>query len=177
MAAAGQELTSPSGDALRFLQTSAETGGALLEVEATYVPGGSPPPEHYHPFQTEYFEVLSGTLETRIGGVTAIYGSGDRFEVPPGVVHTMHNSGDGVVRLRWQTKPALRTEEFFESVWGLSGERLGSVRRLLWLAVIVRTYHREFRLARPPYTVQVAALGLLAALGKLANRRSPKMPS
>jgi len=39
-----------------------------LEVEGTWGPGGSPPPKHFHPAQDERFEVLEGTLHTRVEG-------------------------------------------------------------------------------------------------------------
>jgi len=37
----------------------------LLELEAVYDPGGSPPPAHYHPSQDERFEVLAGAVRDR----------------------------------------------------------------------------------------------------------------
>src|SRR4051812_5026717 len=40
----------------------------VLEVEALYAPGGSPPPKHFHPEQDEHFEVLSGELRVHIDG-------------------------------------------------------------------------------------------------------------
>ena len=40
----------------------------LLEVEAVYGPGGSPPPAHLHPSQHERFEVLAGQIRARVDG-------------------------------------------------------------------------------------------------------------
>ena len=50
MVHAGDILANPAtGQTLRFLRTSADTGGALLEIESTWAPGGAEPPEHFHP--------------------------------------------------------------------------------------------------------------------------------
>jgi quercetin dioxygenase-like cupin family protein len=82
---------------------------------ATYGGSGAMPPEHLHPFQTERFEVLDGTVKTRIEGVERRYRKGEIFEVPPMTPHTM--GGDGPATVRWQVRPALRTAEFFEQLY------------------------------------------------------------
>lgn len=116
MAHAGQEIEGFGGFRLRFEQTARETGGELLEMEARY-PGDSPlPPEHLHPCQSERFEVLEGTVRTLIGGVERRYGPGEVFEVPAGTLHQMAAEEPAV--MRWQVRPALRTAEFFEGLYG-----------------------------------------------------------
>ena len=69
--------------------------------------------------------MLEGELRARVGGRGAqIGGRGDTLEVPAGTPHTMWNAGPGRARAVWQTRPALKTEAFFEMVWGLAqGER------------------------------------------------------
>ncbi len=57
----GQEIKGPDGYRLRLVATGAETGGEVLEMEATYGGAGALPPEHLHPRQVERFEVLEGT--------------------------------------------------------------------------------------------------------------------
>ena len=116
MAHAGQEIQGPNGFRLRLIRTGAETGGELLEMEATYGAGSWLPPEHFHPGQVERFEVLDGAMRTIIGGVERRYESGETFEVPVGTPHQM--TGDGPSRVRWQVTPALRTAELFERLYG-----------------------------------------------------------
>jgi len=87
----------------------------LLEMEASYSGEGGMPPMHLHPSQSERFEVLSGTMETAIGGVARSYDAGSTFEVPPGTPHQMRASGPS--RVRWEVRPALRTAEFFERMY------------------------------------------------------------
>ena len=116
MAHAGQELHGPDGFKLRLVKTGAETGGELLEMEASYGGTGNLPPEHFHPRQLERFEVLEGAMRTIIDGVERRYESGEAFDVPAGTPHQM--TGDGPARVRWQVTPALRTAEVFERLFG-----------------------------------------------------------
>jgi quercetin dioxygenase-like cupin family protein len=164
-----------SGQRLVFRETSRETGGELLRVEAVYTrPTRSRPPVHCHPRQEERFEVLSGTLRAVVGGEERSYDAGEAFIVPPGTPHEMWSEEEGV-RVDWQTRPALRTEGFFETVWGLAqdGKTDGSGRPgLLQAAVIARAYADEFRLARPPWPVQRAVFGALAPVGRLLGCRA-----
>ena len=97
------------------MQTAAETGGELLEMEASYGGSGQLPPEHLHPRQVERFEVLEGSVRTIIGGSERVYETGATFEVPAGTPHQM--TGEGPARMRWEVRPALRTAEFFERLY------------------------------------------------------------
>jgi quercetin dioxygenase-like cupin family protein len=116
MAHAGQVFEGPNGYRLTLIATAAETGGELLEMEASYAQGGGMPPEHHHPAQNERFEVLEGAVLAIVDGEERRYEAGESFEVPAGVRHQM--TGDGPSRMRWQVRPAMRTAEFFERVYG-----------------------------------------------------------
>ena len=116
MAHAGQEIEGQDGFRLRLVQTAAETDGELLEMEVSYGGAGGLPPEHLHPQQLERFEVLEGTVRTIIDGAERRYEVGEQFEVPAGTPHQM--AGEGPARMRWEVRPALRTAEFFERLYG-----------------------------------------------------------
>src|SRR5881227_3291646 len=158
MAQAGNELDNPvTGQRLIFRRTTADTGGALVEVESVWTRRGREPIVHLHPKQAEHFEVLEGTLEARIGGEPRTLGAGDGFDVPAGTPHAMWNPGPGEARAVWRTSPALETERFFETMWKLAAD--GKVGRtgapdLLHSAVILRHFSDEFRLVRPQRPVQ-----------------------
>ncbi len=113
---AGQEIEGFGGFRLRLVRTAAETGGEVLEMEATYGGTGGMPPEHLHPRQVERFEVVEGAMQTIIGGVECEYGAGETFEVPAATPHRM--GADVPTRLRWEIRPALRTAELFERLHG-----------------------------------------------------------
>ena len=116
MAHAGQEIHGPGGYRLRLIRTAAETDGELLEMEATYAGTRALPPEHFHPRQVERFEVLEGTVRAIVDGDERRYGPGETFEVPAGTPHQM--TADEPSRMLWQVRPALRTAEFFERLYG-----------------------------------------------------------
>lgn len=175
MARAEEELSSPSGDRLIFRKTAADTDGQLLEVEVAYAPGGEEPPDHYHPYQSERFEVLEGRIFARVDGRAATYEAGAWFDVPRGAVHAMRNGGSEVARVRWQVRPALRTEDFFEAIWTSAAKDEDASRGrppFLQLAVILRAYDREFRLAKPTFAVQKVIFTVLAGVGKLLGYRA-----
>jgi quercetin dioxygenase-like cupin family protein len=116
MAHAGEEIHGPDGFRLRLIRTAAETGGELLEMEATYSGTAGMPPEHLHPNQVERFEVLEGSMRAVVGGTEDTYEAGESFEVPAGTPHQM--AAEGPSRMRWEVRPALRTAEFFERLYG-----------------------------------------------------------
>jgi quercetin dioxygenase-like cupin family protein len=64
--------------------TGAETGGALLEMDAHHAPGGAFPPSHEHPEQDEHSAVLAGAITVRMAGRERVYQAGESFDVPRG---------------------------------------------------------------------------------------------
>jgi quercetin dioxygenase-like cupin family protein len=177
----GQILRNPvTGQDLVFRRTTADTGGEVLEVESVWRSGSTEPVEHYHPAQEERFEVTAGMLAARVGGEKRMLSPGDTLVVPAGTPHAMWNASDGETRAVWETRPALKTERFFETAWGLA--EAGKVNKSgvpepLQLAVLMREYDGEFRLTKPPRAIQRAVFGLLAPIGRLLGRRGYRPPS
>ena len=171
----GTQVSDGRGDSLTFLKTSAETGGELLEMLAVYQQNPDRPPLHYHPQQEEQFQVLSGALHVQIGEEEAEYKAGESFTVPAGTQHGMHNRGEQECRVRWQVRPAMRTEDYLVLFWGGNpkiGPNTSGLRRILQFAVILNAYRPEIRLSRPSPGVQAVLLPALAALGKLLGYRA-----
>jgi quercetin dioxygenase-like cupin family protein len=144
---------------------------SMLEVEATYGPGGSPPPPHLHPSQSEHFEVLDGILRAQVSGEDRELRAGDTLDVPAGAVHRMWNPADVPARVRWDTTPRGRTEQWFEQLDAL--QREGRVGRNgmpgpLAFGVYLTEYSDTMELAvRPRFLVR----GLLRLLGAVGRRR------
>jgi quercetin dioxygenase-like cupin family protein len=116
MPVAGQEIEGFGGMRLLLVLTGEETAGDLLEMQATYTGEAGMPPEHLHPSQVERFEILEGSMRTIVDGDERLYGVGESFEVPVGTPHQM--AAEGPTRMRWEVRPALRTAEFFERLFG-----------------------------------------------------------
>lgn len=115
MAHVGQELTDPvTGARLRFLATSASTGGAAVRMRLAAQSGWSAGPRHVHPRQTERLRVLAGSFEAHVGPRTRPLTAGDEVEVPPRTRHTISLLGyEGELEF----EPALRTGEMFETMY------------------------------------------------------------
>ena len=140
MPEAGQEIDAFGAMRLRLIQTANETDGELLEMEATYSGEARMPPEHLHPKQAERFEVLEGAMRAIVDGEERVYEVGESFDVPAGTLHQM--AAEGPTRMRWEVRPALRTAEFFERLYGSgpgSAQELGEA--------FFAEYADEFRLA------------------------------
>lgn len=119
--APGLELVNPvAGTRTVFTATAETTGGAYVEVEATYPPHSGKPPMHHHPTQTEHFTVLTGAMTVVRGEETFIAETGTSFSVPPGVSHQMWNQGDEQAVMRWRVEPPLRTAELWCATWGVA---------------------------------------------------------
>lgn len=134
----------------------------VLVVEATWTGGGGLPPAHFHPAQDEHFEILEGGLRVLIDGEERQFGPGDVLDIPRGTVHAMTATPDGA-RAIWETRPALRTEQFFAAM-DTAQSRGGS---LLDFVPVARAHTAEVRFTKPPTWSQgplFAVLGLVARL-------------
>jgi quercetin dioxygenase-like cupin family protein len=133
---AGQEIEGFGGMRLRFVTVEPQE----LVMEASYSGEAGMPPAHLHPSQAEHFEILEGRLRAIVDGEERVYEEGESFDVPPGTPHQM--AAEGPTRTRWEVKPALRTAEFFERLYG---EGPGSAREMG--EGFVAEFEPEFRLA------------------------------
>lgn len=172
---AGDVIENPAAlMTLRVVRGAAETNGELLELAATYEPGSVEPLEHFHPSQDERFEILEGRMEARVGGESKVLTPGEELFIPAGTVHAMWNGGSETARLVWETRPALRTEEFLSVVARLAQQgKLTSkgARDPLLGAAVMQQYRAEFRPTSPPAPVQAVAFPALAAVAKILGRR------
>jgi uncharacterized cupin superfamily protein len=114
----------------------------MLELESTWLPGGSSPRTHWHPTQREEFEVLEGALTVEIEGQPVrVLRPTETLLVPPRTAHRMWNASTELTRASWRVTPAQRTEEMFRTIAG--GLNPVTAMVLLW------KYRREMRLGKP----------------------------
>jgi quercetin dioxygenase-like cupin family protein len=176
MAFPGKTMHNPAtGMVLEFVYTASSTHGEMVEVTATYAPGSPEPPPHYHPHQEEHFTLLEGEMTVRMDGMLRILQKGDELVVPAAKVHSMWNHGTIPARVQWQTRPALRTEHFMETMAGLStAGKVGKNGKppLLQGIISIRHFSDEFRLATPPYPIQRVLFILLVPLAKLMSYKA-----
>jgi quercetin dioxygenase-like cupin family protein len=132
----GQEIEGFGGMRLRFIQVEPDE----LVMQATYSGEAAMPPAHLHPSQAEHFEIIEGSMRAIVGGEERIYGQGENFDVPAGTPHQM--AADEPTRMRWEIRPALRTAEFFERLYGDGPDSAREMGERFWA-----DFEAEFRLA------------------------------
>ena len=81
------------GDTMTLKATGDSTGGSLVLLENLTSPGGGPPP-HVHTREHEFWSVLDGTFEVRLGDDVHTLGPGGFAYAPRGTVHNFRNIAD-----------------------------------------------------------------------------------
>ena len=159
------------GQVVEVLESSKDT----LILETTYAPGGSPPPTHFHPTQTEHFEILAGNLQVEVNGPRRQLTTGEQLDIPANTAHRMWNPSAEAARARWETRPAGRTEQWFRGLGALQGtnwvNRDGQPKPLAF-AALASEYQDTFRLAGPQWLIRPA----LAAASAVARLRGFRVP-
>jgi quercetin dioxygenase-like cupin family protein len=171
VAKSGDVIENPvSGERVSFRLVSAETEGALLRWEHALRPGARVPYDHIHSVQEERFEVVAGTATVRIGNETNVLKAGDSLIIPAGTAHGLANHGDDELLVLTELRPAMNTELYFETVFGLARDgkvAKNGVPNMLHTAVIVRALGEKGGLAGPPMLLQNIGLTVLAVVGRL----------
>lgn len=179
MAKAGDEIVNPrTGQRMVFLETGSETGGESVRIDSYNPPTGVAEPEHVHPFQQSGAEVLSGSLRFRVGDRERSVGAGESITIPANTPHFFWNDGEGEAHSVGWFRPALKTDRFFETFFGLAQDRKlneEGLPSLLQLAVMVPHFADEIRLTSPPWAFQRALFGILAPVGRVLGYK-PEYP-
>ena len=101
------------GDTMTLKATADSTDGNLVLLENLTAPGGGPPP-HLHTDEDEFFFVLDGDFEIRIGDDVHALGPGGFAFVPRGTVHNFRNVTDAPARILVGFTPG-RIDGFFRA--------------------------------------------------------------
>lgn len=158
-----------TGERLTFLETAASTDGEYVLLECAVRPGGVVAATHLHPFQTETFEVIEGTIRMKVRKNTISAGPGDVIAIEPGTPHRFWNDGDVEARFVCEVRPALAFESLIETMFNLAADGKTNPKGMpnpFRLAVIAKAHFDDVRLPFPPVVVQRAGLALGSPLGK-----------
>jgi quercetin dioxygenase-like cupin family protein len=161
-----------TGERMRFVAASDVTGGEYTLIELELDPNGTVAAEHIHPFQTETFEILAGTVAFRVEGEVVTAEAGDVLTVDPGQRHKFWNVGTDLAVFRTEVRPSLAFERMIETMYSLAADGKTNKKGMpnpLRLAVIAKAHFDEVRLPRVPVTLQRTALALGAPVGRLAG--------
>jgi quercetin dioxygenase-like cupin family protein len=166
-----EEIHNPrTGQRMRFLETAADTDGALLRIESVNPPTAVAEPEHIHPVQESRAEVITGTLRFVVDGEERRLGPGEAITIPAGTPHYFANDGEEDAVSIQEFRPALGTADFFRTLFALAERGQLDERgmpSLLRLAVLAPAFADEIRVVSPPWPVQRAAFALLAPIARL----------
>jgi quercetin dioxygenase-like cupin family protein len=164
-----------TGERIIFRKRARETGGDLMEMNLYLGPSGFIAAAHIHPFQEERFEISGGPAMFRIGEEERLYEPGQTVVVPPGTPHVWWNPSDREITTLIQFRPALDTETFFETYFGLA--RDGKVNKkglpnALQMMVLAHAYNREMQLPKSRQRMLYPLAVVLAKLGAARGYRA-----
>ncbi len=176
MAKTGDEIINPrTGQKMKFLQTSQDTNGELLQIDCYNAASGVKEPEHIHPFQENRFEILSGSLMFSVDGKVRQVNAGEVIAIPPKVPHFFWNGSAQEVHYLQEFRPALRIEVFFETLFSLARDgklnERGTANPFL-MAMVIPVFWNEIRVTNPPEIIQRILFGVLNPIGKLLGYRA-----
>lgn len=113
----------------------------MHDQRVEYVRGSPFPPSHLHPAQDEHVEVEQGRMLFVVDGAERIVRAGQTLDIPRGTAHRARNaSRTEAAVVRWETRPAPRTTEFFTTA-----ARLGDGMGLLDAGLLASEFRDVFR--------------------------------
>jgi quercetin dioxygenase-like cupin family protein len=177
VARVGQAIENPiGGERIVWRETAASSAGELLAFDLELAPGAAVAAEHRHLRQEERFAISSGTIGLSVSGKESRLGPGEEAVVPRGTPHHWWNAEDEPAVVRVEIRPALETEVFFETLFGLARDGKTDAKGIPGLLQIAVAYAELgescSRLTRPPLWVQRLVLTPLAPIGRLLGRRA-----
>jgi mannose-6-phosphate isomerase-like protein (cupin superfamily) len=99
-----------TGQSIRFLERSEDTGGERLTARVRLEPGGFVP-LHVHVRQDERVEVLSGSVLVEVRGEALHLERGESVAVPRRHRHVVRNDGGGPAEFLLEVRPARHMEQ------------------------------------------------------------------
>lgn len=158
------------GDKVKFLVTSEMSGGKLMKAEFWIAGNGDGPPLHFHPEQTETFEVISGQLNVTVDGKEIVLRPGETFTVPTNAEHKFANKADAPAVVTVQLEPALRFEFFLETLYSLQEQNKvnkSGIPRPLQFAAVLHEYYGEMYVTSPPVPIQKFMAKVVGGFAKI----------
>lgn len=144
-------------------------------MESVYNTRSKEPVPHYHPMQAEDFVVLEGELSVRIQGALRKFKKGDHLHIPPDTIHSMWNDTTQRTVVNWKVQPAGETEYLLETACGLASAgktNQEGMPSLLQFALMGLRFKNDFRIAKPPYAIQMIIFNALRPIARISGLRA-----
>ncbi|MFW5468575.1 cupin domain-containing protein [Knoellia sp. CPCC 206435] len=168
----GDVIENPvTGERITFVRTSAESGGALAEMDLDLSPSAFLAAEHLHLRQEERFDVVQGRIRLRCRGDESVHGAGESVVVPAGAPHAWAPDGDKGARVRLTFTPGAGIEDFFDEFFRHGREGRTNAKGMPPLLVTARLgLAHDMYLPGPPVPLQRAAFRILTGAARLVHR-------
>ena len=88
-------FTTVDGSTIRELLAHRNSAIRKQSLAEARLDAGSATTPHHHDVTEEIYYILSGTADMTLGEETRPVGPGDAIAIPPGVRHTIRNTGSG----------------------------------------------------------------------------------
>ncbi len=113
-------------------------------------------------------------MTVRIEGKILLLNEGGTLHIPASTIHSMWNNSGSTSVVNWKIQPALSTEYFLETVFGLAADekKRKRVNSLLQRLLMANRYSKVFRLSRPSFFVQKILFIVLTPFGWLFGYRA-----
>lgn len=171
----GQITINPTnGDSYEFLETARDTNGQHVTLKATIYSKGQLVPKHFHVFQDETFEVVSGQLTVWLDGQTRTLSAGEKITLPKNIPHNHYNSEDIPLSYIHTITPALDFDYLIENLAGLAADGKGKNGKygLVQELVTLKYLDSKSYLADIPIGIQKILMNTIAPIGRLFGYRA-----
>lgn len=111
----GKSITLLEGDTFYTKVSSKDTDGDMYTFESTRVKNGGPT-LHIHDNQDEWWYILEGEFNIKVGEEIYKAKTGDSVFGPRGVPHTFTKTSEGIARMLITFQPAGQMEAFFTAI-------------------------------------------------------------
>jgi quercetin dioxygenase-like cupin family protein len=160
---------SKTGEKITWIETAEGTNGKRLIFDFEVAPNGKLPVVHFHPRQTERFDLKAGKFTINLNGAVKHLQPGDSFLIEKGTPHQWWNPSDTeAAQLTVTFEPALNTEVFLEQFFGMGNDdktKPDGTPPFLQIMAMANTY--EIYIAGPPLPIQKIMGVLLGGIARL----------
>ncbi len=132
---------------------------------------------HVHPKQEKRFRMIEGELAVVCDGAERVLRAGEEITLGPRQAHSFWNASDAPAHYWQEFRPALRSAEFFTTLFALTRDGTLDGRGLpsfLALAASGNRFHDELMVISPPPAVQRAMFAVLAPVARLFGVRAER---
>jgi quercetin dioxygenase-like cupin family protein len=170
MLSTGQKFVNPnSGETVEIIKTPTENEDIVV-FKSTLKKNGGFKVNHIHPFASESFEVLSGTLSYKLNSNEGKIGKGESLLLPQGHTHAHWNDEDEDLILLQSIQPCGDASVLLATLFKLAADgKLSKTGQPPFLQVMVwiREIKNKTYLADIPIAIQNFLSVIMAPIGKL----------